>query len=165
MIGKKHAASDVPPALIWTTDLGWKPGSHLHTPDGEIVGRLITRQRRWWRAPVYEIDAPGSRWRFQTVGTRQRRIVITTAADDEPAAEFHFNAREDGGQLIHAGGTSYTWRRGDFWGDIWLWLDGAGTSLIRFTVRGGLRLRAEVALLAGEAPAKTPGLLIFLGWF
>ncbi len=165
MMGRHDEAKAVPPDWIWTTPGGWTPGSELRTPDGEIVGRLIVRLRRWWQPPIYEIDAPGSRWRFHVEGTGRRRIAITTLALDEAAAVFHFNAREDGGQLVCADGPSFEWRRADRWGNTWLWLDGAGTPLLRFTVGGGRRLRAEVSFLTEQARAKSPGLLVFLGWF
>lgn len=165
MMDKPDRAKAVPPDLIWTTATGWRPGSDLRTPDGEIIGCLIVRRRRWWQPPIYEIDAPGSRWRFRTEGTGQRRIAISTVALDEAAAVFYFNPREDGGQLVYTDGPSFEWRRGDFWGNIWLWLDGAGTPLIRFRVGGGRRLRAEVVFLTQEAGSKAPGLLVFLGWF
>lgn len=142
--------------LVWVKPRWWKLQFELRTGDSVIAtldwARGASAEGRWG-------DGPG--YRFQRVGWwRQRVDVYTAGAPDIPLATFE----QRSGALTLANGRVFHWRSPGKLTSERIWVDEAGTELVRCRPSSWRRPGSVVVLAAARDLPEAP-ILVLLGQF
>lgn len=141
---------------------------HAAAESGELIASI--KKSSWSNRA--EVDAVGSRWTFE----RQWRffkpsvVIIRSVGTGEAPAEYVINGTSKG-TLMYPDGRQFLWRSqgGVFSNPRFMWTTEAGDPIIGFEMRGILQSRGEISIereIADQVTvAKTPPLLVFLGWY
>ena len=148
--------------LNWAQSGALSRHYELRNDNGDVLGTL--RRRRWWSSYT-EVEAPGNRWSFERRGLFRRHIVIQSIGTGDEPARFDYRGVSEG-TLTFPDGRTFDWRRSNFWGTKWAWIDPeADTPFLGFQSGGLLRLNGELRIDPGAEDMPLLAMLIFLGWY
>lgn len=149
--------------LHWVQPSLWNSRYELHNVDDEVVASIT---QKGWMKNRAEVDALGNRWEFERRGIFRYHIIIRSAATGEEPARFDYNWSVDGGWLTFTDGRRFRWRRGNFMGTKWAWVNELDEPIMGFQTGGLFRLNGEIDIDPDVTmKTRTLPLLLFLGWF
>jgi len=146
--------------LVWHRDGLLKREFTLHAGDEPVA--TLQWQKAFGSLVLYA-TADGSRT-FKRGGFWHPHVTVRTEGSDADIATFEAHMG-GGGTLVTQNSTRLDWKPANFWHSQWTWQDPAGTPLIHYRGREGLKLEGHVTIEPAAAARPDLSLLVGLGWY
>jgi hypothetical protein len=111
-------------------------------------------------------------WTFKRVGYFRPRVTVRRRGQETDLAVYQPKGWGSGGELQFAGGRIYAWKPANFWATKFIFVDGAGKTLVAFKPGSEeskwsdlFRFQALVEIDPSAGRLEELPLLVSLGWY